>query len=283
MMVRTFAPADFLGRAGSWLEAHEVEHQLFFRIAGRVRDGGDTDRPAPFFATVESSDELVALAAMTPPYPLVISNASAEARHALMDHLDRAGIVPSGINGHADASGAFAREWIANHGGSMTIRMHLGVYEATAVTPAQRAGGFLRRMELGDMAFMPKWLKGFAADALGPDEQETDDQARNRAQRWLAGGGTFIWVDGDPRAMANSTGASPHGICINGVYTPPEFRRRGYALACVAALTQRLLDEGRRFVCLFTDLANPTSNSIYRKIGYRKVCEFADWKFNPPV
>jgi len=283
MIVRSLAPAEFMARAGSWLEAREAEHQLFFRIAGWLQAGGEPDRPAPFFATVELGDALEALAAMTPPYPLVISNAPADARRALIDHLDRAGIVPSGVNGHAEASGAFAREWIALHGGSRSIRMHLGVYEATAVTPATPAGGALRRMAPGDLDFIPQWLKGFAADALGPDEQETVDQARTRAQRWLAGGGTFIWDDGQPRAMANSTGASPHGICINGVYTPPEFRRRGYASACVAALTQRLLDEGRRFVCLFTDLSNPTSNSIYQQIGYRKVCEFADWKFSPPV
>jgi predicted GNAT family acetyltransferase len=63
------------------------------------------------------------------------------------------------------------------------------------------------------------------------------------------------------------------------VYTPPELRRRGYASALVAALSRRLLDEGRRFCFLYTDLANPTSNHIYREIGYEEVCPATSYRF----
>jgi len=55
------------------------------------------------------------------------------------------------------------------------------------------------------------------------------------------------------------------------VYTPPAYRRRGYASACGAALSQLILDAGRRFCFLYTDLANPTSNQIYQQIGYEHV------------
>jgi predicted GNAT family acetyltransferase len=55
------------------------------------------------------------------------------------------------------------------------------------------------------------------------------------------------------------------------VYTPPHYRNRGYAAACVAALSKRLLDSGRKFCALFADAENPISNGIYRKIGYRDV------------
>jgi len=57
------------------------------------------------------------------------------------------------------------------------------------------------------------------------------------------------------------------------VYTPPEHRGRGYAAAATAAVTRRLLDAGTREVLLFTDLANPTSNRLYRRLGYRPVEE----------
>jgi uncharacterized protein len=60
------------------------------------------------------------------------------------------------------------------------------------------------------------------------------------------------------------------------VYTPPALCRRGYASACVAALSARLLTEGRRLCFLYTDLANPTSNAIYQKIGYRPVYDIDD-------
>jgi hypothetical protein len=63
------------------------------------------------------------------------------------------------------------------------------------------------------------------------------------------------------------------------VFTPSHLRRRGYATSCVAAITQRMLDSGKKFCCLYTDLANPTSNSIYQMIGYQPTCDVQDWIF----
>jgi hypothetical protein len=71
--------------------------------------------------------------------------------------------------------------------------------------------------------------------------------------------------------MVAATRETTSGCSINTVYTPPRFRRHGYATAAVAALSGRLLESGRRFCCLYTDVANPTSNSIYAKIGYKPI------------
>ena len=75
--------------------------------------------------------------------------------------------------------------------------------------------------------------------------------------------------------MASADGKTPRGIRISWVYTPNKFRGRGYASAAVAELSQKMLDEGRDFCFLYTDLANPTSNSIYQKIGYKPVSDSA--------
>ena len=83
-----------------------------------------------------------------------------------------------------------------------------------------------------------------------------------------------------PTCFAGFGGRTPNGIRIGPVYTPPEQRRRGYGSALTAALTQQLLDGGRRFCFLFTDLANPTSNSIYQRIGYRPVTDVDLWAFD---
>ena len=63
------------------------------------------------------------------------------------------------------------------------------------------------------------------------------------------------------------------------MYTPPEQRGHGYASAATAALSQLLLERGRRFCFLFTDLANPTSNHIYQTIGYQPVCDVDIYHF----
>jgi predicted GNAT family acetyltransferase len=64
------------------------------------------------------------------------------------------------------------------------------------------------------------------------------------------------------------------------VYTPPELRRHGFAAACVATLSQRVLDRGAKACMLYTDLANPTSNNIYQKVGYHPVTEAEMWQFS---
>ena len=74
-------------------------------------------------------------------------------------------------------------------------------------------------------------------------------------------------------------GPTPNGIRIGPVYTPPELRGRGYASALTAQVSQLQLDRGRRFCFLYTDLANPTSNAIYMRIGYERVCDSRELAF----
>lgn len=81
--------------------------------------------------------------------------------------------------------------------------------------------------------------------------------------------------------MAGYAGPTPNGIRVGPVYTPPDSRGNGYATHLVADMSQWLLDGGRKFCFLYTDLANPTSNAIYERIGYRMVVESADVTFSP--
>ncbi|MGH2521912.1 MAG: GNAT family N-acetyltransferase [Anaerolineales bacterium] len=92
--------------------------------------------------------------------------------------------------------------------------------------------------------------------------------------------GIYFWEDPHPVSMAGYGGPTPNGIRVGPVYTPPEQRRKGYASACVAALSQLMLDRGRKYCFLFTDLANPTSNHIYQQIGYEPVCDVDEYKFD---
>ncbi len=84
-----------------------------------------------------------------------------------------------------------------------------------------------------------------------------------------------------PVSWASGSQSLPTAARIGPVYTPSDYRRKGYATACVAALSQKLLDQGCKRCFLFTDLANPTSNHIYQQIGYRPVCDWRDYSFIP--
>jgi uncharacterized protein len=98
----------------------------------------------------------------------------------------------------------------------------------------------------------------------------------------LERGHRVLWEhDGAAVAMAGFQGKTPSGVRISWVYTPPQLRGRGYASALVAALSQQLLASGNRWCFLYTDLANPTSNGIYQRLGYQPVCDAAHYTFLP--
>jgi hypothetical protein len=92
--------------------------------------------------------------------------------------------------------------------------------------------------------------------------------------------GIWLWVEaGEAVALVAYGSPTPGGIRLGPVYTPPERRRQGYATSLVAEVSARLLEGGFRRCYLFTDLTNPTSNAIYRRIGYEQVCESAEYGY----
>ena len=95
------------------------------------------------------------------------------------------------------------------------------------------------------------------------------------------GAGIAIWEDGESVSCAGFGGETPNGIRIGPVYTPPERRSHGYASALTAELSRQLLAAGRRYCFLYTDLGNRTSNRIYINIGYARVCDAAEYIFEP--
>jgi predicted GNAT family acetyltransferase len=149
-------------------------------------------------------------------------------------------------------------------------------FELRAVVPPRPTPGIVRAAMEDDLLLVQSWLEAFDREAF-PNEAGYRPVETTRA--YILDGATYLWVDGEPVCVVGLTRALPHGRTVAPVYTPPEFRNRGYAGACTAAVSQMLLDGGCDYVTLFTDLANPTSNSIYQKIGYRPVCDYADFDF----
>ena len=118
-----------------------------------------------------------------------------------------------------------------------------------------------------------EWLVAFVDEAFGGEELFDAGEA---ADRWVAGHGRTMWLwvdDGRVVSMSGVSGRTPNGVRIGPVYTPLADRNRGYASNLVAEAAQAELDDGRQFVFLFTDLANPTSNHIYQAIGFEPVAD----------
>jgi RimJ/RimL family protein N-acetyltransferase len=123
----------------------------------------------------------------------------------------------------------------------------------------------------------PGWMRGSwwrIGRGFGRDTGTSDRHDLSTARRHLEARRLYVWdLDGRPVSMVTRTIAVAGTARISFVYTPPEHRCRGYAGACTAAVSQRCFDTDASSCVLYTQLSNPTSNSVYQRIGYEPVME----------
>lgn len=270
---------EFLGRTQAVLEEREAENSLMLGLCLRMNRFPEQIKNAPYFVTVERGEELLVAAIMTPPHKLVIyadSPDRGEAFHLIVQDLLANHWRAPGVLGAPPVAEGFARAWADVTGERVTQGMRQRVYSLTQVNPPPVTHGSLRVAKKTDLPLLTQWALAFHHEAV-PNNPLSDVEELVRRKTEQAE--IVIWEDGNPVSMAARARPTANGVAVNLVYTPPEQRRKGYASACVASLSQRLLDSGFKFCCLFTDLANPVSNSLYKKIGYNPVCDFTEYIF----
>jgi len=281
MILTTYRDAaDFLQEAQTVLEKNEAANNLMLGIGLQLKQFPEKVKIAPYLATVVDGDDLALAAIMTPPHVLVVHGARPNCDEALVmiaqDLLQNRWNV-SGVSGLPQIAEKFAMIWTNVTGAKYKPGMGRRLYELRTVIPPQPTLGALQLASENDIELVARWIWEFATEALpGGDMARSRESAASR----IAMRDIYLWENAQPVSMTTTTRPTTNGICINLVYAPPELRGRGYASACVAALSQRLLDSGYRFCCLFTDLSNPASNHIYRSIGYTPVADFNEFVFD---
>lgn len=280
MIVETYPnAAEFLLKTQAFLEADEAANNLLLGICFQLKNFPDRIKTTPYFAAVTAGQEMVLAALMTPPHRVVIygRHNHAQAVDLLACQMQAAGLTPPGVVGPASVALALARSWSNVRGVPYRAGMRQRIYELRQVSSAPPVAGQLRLATAAEIDLITQWALSFQTEALTPGHpgQTRETIAWRVEQREI-----YLWENGQPVSAAARGRPISNGISVNFVYTPPEFRRRGYATAVVAALSQILLDVGWKFCTLFTDLANPTSNHIYQTIGYTPVCDFNEYVFD---
>ncbi|HEX2422992.1 MAG TPA: GNAT family N-acetyltransferase [Actinomycetota bacterium] len=267
----------------SWLEAvlpllllDEARHNLHLGLAHTLVHHTAV-YPAKNLWSVEDAGTVVGAALQTPPHNLVLAQPAAEdANDLLADAIGSAGIHLPGVIGGLPEADTFASAWCAGSGDTARRVMGQGIYALTEVRGVPAAAGTPRTATSHDLELIETWIHAFE-DEVVPEALRGDPAQRQRRLETILGSdeeGIWLWeAGGQVVSLSGFGGPTPNGIRIGPVYTPPEHRGRGYATTLVADLSRRQLAGGRRFCFLHTDLANPTSNAIYVRIGYRRVCD----------
>ena len=271
----------FLDEAGPFLAEHEAEHNLLFGIAATLIIDAERYREQPYLAAIKRDDDVVAAAVMTPPFNVVVSMTDdPDAITALGRDLARQRFSVPGVTGPVEVARRFAEMWTERRGLTAKRTIRERIYRLERVTQPTGVPGTARTATGDDRDLLIDWVRAFLIEALDGDDEQAErvvDSALRTGSRTF-----YLWEDdGRPVSLAGVTGPTPNGIRVGPVYTPSEARRRGYASAVTAAASQAQLDAGRKFVFLFTDLDNPTSNKIYKAIGYEPVIDVDQWTFEP--
>jgi len=210
-------------------------------------------------------------------FSATITPMSADAATAAADAIAGQGVSLPGVNGEAATVSRFAGRWTERTRSAARPILAERIYEVERVIPARPAGGSLRRAAPEEKHLLAAWIEAFSEE-IG--EPPPNDPAAV-IERGLRAGQLWLWDRGGPVALAGLTDPVATVVRVGPVYTPPERRGSGYASALVAATSSAALADGHRCI-LYTDLANPVSNSIYRALGYRAVAEGLRYRFDPP-
>ena len=227
-----------------------------------------------------SSIQLIAV--MTPPHNITLyardNLINPKAINCLLDGLTNYEIP--GVTTEKTLAEYFANEYTARKDLTFEISMNQRIYELTSVNPNIKKLGNIRLLVEKDMPYFPYWAEAFnSANIYGKTEMQIPQSADPYSYR-LSTKKLYVLEDnGIPVSMAGFTREMQTAIGVAFVYTPPYWRGKGYATSCVAQISQIALDNGFTRCVLYTDLSNPTSNSIYQKIGYVPVCDSLMLKF----
>lgn len=258
------AAQPFLDHSGKWLMREEARHNDLLAGCHLLLSDEHPFHDPLFFATIDNDGEIVGCAVRYPPDRLLLTELPeaviatlAETVHDVYERLP-------GLAGPEREATGFATQWQRRYGKPWKVRFNWRWHSADGIRwPTSRAPGVLRLAADSDSALAASWARAYARDI------ETDVDVGAFFERRIRTSSLYIWEDREPRSMVALSGRTPNGIRISGVYTPPEFRGRGYASMAVAAASQLALDRGKAFCVLFTDLSDPSASSIYRKLGYR--------------
>jgi GNAT superfamily N-acetyltransferase len=264
--------ADALSLAAQFLATRPVDHNLVLTILhDRVA------RPEPgHYWLVHDGASIVGLGLQSPiSFFATLTPMSRAQTIALASAM--AAAVPDlpGISGDAASAATFAGCWAEIHATAATPDLGQRLYALATLHEPNGIPGHARPATAADDELVAEWFRGFSADTGEPPLTDPVVNARTR----IADGRIWLWDDGGPRSMAGFTRAVGAVARVGPVYTPPEHRRHGYGAACTAAVSRHVLDHHAGGCVLYTDLANPTSNAIYQRLGYQAVGEVLRYRF----
>ncbi|HZJ26894.1 MAG TPA: GNAT family N-acetyltransferase [Acidimicrobiia bacterium] len=262
-------PAQVLAHAGHFLLSRPVEHNIILTL---LHQRVEASEPGHYW-WITDEDSVVGVGFQSPvTFSAAVTPMAREHVDALVAAID---VALPGIIAEAATAAAFAGSWAQRHRSVARPVEGQRLYRLAGFRAVVGAAGRLRRVEAAERRMLEAWIEGFTAETAGAAEP-----ASVTARRYLVDESAWIWDDDGPACLTRVSPVVGGVARLGPVFTPPERRGCGYATACVGRLSQTIEQDGNTAI-LYTQLENPTSNAIYRRIGYRPVLEVLSYGFSP--
>lgn len=275
---------EFYNKAFSFLVKHEVKNSLPLTILNSLKlNIQKYGKEPPLMFSLGENGFIKFISLMTPPRDLIISYTDdLNNIEILVEELFKKNVYLPGVLSFKEAADKFTKLWCEKNSLESKLLRRERIYKLTKVSEATLGNKHLSVATKPHQLTVLKWAREMITEALSEITEEELMRNNNNLKDEFEHDNSRIYLlfdDKEPVSMARKAGKAPNGNAVNLVYTPPSLRRNGYATECVAKLSKLLLEEGNKYCFLFTDLSNPTSNSIYQKIGYRPIIDENHYKF----
>lgn len=268
---------EFAAAAGPLLQADPLRHTLALSVLDGIHRGGE---PSALLLTVHEAGEVAGAVLRSPGRPALVSAVPPRLAPAVDRALAEADPGTDRVSGPVAEAEAFAAARIARTRGRAEPARRMRLFALDTLEPPSGVRGRARRADVRDVPLLGAWRRAFGVEAEHDGQAEPAEAEELVARSLRLGAGEMLWeVEGTPVAQATAKPVIAGASRIGPVYTPPGHRGHGYAAAVTAAASQAALDAGARRVVLFTDLANPTTNRLYPRIGYRPVHDAVELRF----
>ncbi|MFA1821778.1 GNAT family N-acetyltransferase [Virgibacillus oceani] len=256
---------SYLEKVETLLLEKEACNNLILGLLDRLQ----SNKMNCYLGYVEENGRAVSAFMRTPPHNWIIADVEGrnkDVSYAIADYLYEGGLEVPGVLGPVSEVEAFVHRWADLKNTTAAIHMNQLIYQLDEVKITPSVKGQLVNGTEDELELIAAWLVIFGVEA---NEPITAEKAENMAYQFVKNQSIYLWkVDNQFVSMINRSRKTKNGATINAVFTPDQFKRKGYATNAVAVLSQQLLDKGFQFCSLYTDQSNQTSNNIYKKIGY---------------
>lgn len=275
MRCRQFASIEnYLDHCQAFLMENETENSLPLGVAISIKNK-TRKASSPYFFAIENERQILAVAQRrNVDRPMFLSKMNRAQLQLLCDKILSLNISPEGVVGSPFACEKFSEIFAQERGLSCKLLMKQGVYESKKILMPKLDSEQLVVASRDQEKICHDYMFGFVTDCF-PDHESPKEESQKITENLLINKNLYLLKNkiGEFVSMIGNSRNSPNGASISYVYTPKTHRQKGYGSKITSLLSQKLLGQGFKFYNLYTDLLNPTSNSIYQKIGYKMIDE----------